>query len=500
MKIFDKYIKFSCILTVLCLYSCNLEETNISPNNATTATPQILLPVAQTNLMWAISDYTAQATSILLQQMTGVLNEQQNITNYGYLPGFFDESWNELFYAGAMKDFNTIIEQATASGATHYSGVAKIQMAIALGYIVDFWNDAPYSTALKLETNPQPTFDQGQQLYEQIHRLLDEGIAELSNPTSLLSPSNNDLVYPAASQAAWIANSAPLWIKTARALKARYHNHLSKLNPTQSATDALAQINAGTFKSNAEDANVVFGNTNDQAGPWYGFLRGTFGNNNIAVAQEFINLLKDRVALNVDDPRLPYYVTDNLVAGVAQKDADGRYTGTPYGALTITPKASRVGPYLNRPDAPTNIITYTEVKFIEAEANLRLSNFAAAAAAYNEAVKSSILRVTGAASPAYEALYASETAETIQTNGFVKLFTEKYIALFLEAEAWTDWRRSIPAGAPGTTSGIPNLKPASTNETNGIFPRRFLYPQTEQINNAANVPAATLTDRVFWDL
>lgn len=494
MKIFNKYIKFTFVLTVLFFYSCNLEETNISPNNSTTATPQILLPVAQTNLIWAISDYTAQATSILLQQMTGVLNEQQNITNYGYLPSFFDESWNNLFYAGAMKDLNTIIEQSTAIGATHYSGIAKIQMAIALGYIVDFWNDAPYSTALNLDQNPQPTFDQGPQLYEQIQRLLDEGIAELQNPTSLFSPSNNDLVYPAASQAAWVTNSAPLWIKTARALKARYHNHLSKLNPTESATNALTQINAGTFISNAEDANVVFGTTNDQAGPWYGFLRGTFGNNNIAVAQEFINLLKGR-----NDPRLPYYVTDNLVAGVAQKDADGTYTGTPYGALTITPKASRVGPYLNSPSAPTNIITYSEVKFIEAEANLRLNNFAAAAAAYNEAVKSSILRVTGAADPAYEALYASETAETIQNEGFVKLFTEKYIALFLEAEAWTDWRRSIPAGAPGTTSGIPNLVPAATNETGGVFPRRFLYPQTELINNAANVPAATLTDRVFWD-
>ncbi len=89
MKIFNKHIKFTCLLTILFFYSCDLEETNISPNNATTATVEIILPVAQTNLIWAISDYTAQATSILLQQMTGVLNEQQNITNYGYLPSFF---------------------------------------------------------------------------------------------------------------------------------------------------------------------------------------------------------------------------------------------------------------------------------------------------------------------------------------------------------------------------------------------------------------------------
>jgi hypothetical protein len=187
------------------------------------------------------------------------------------------------------------------------------------------------------------------------------------------------------------------------------------------------------------------------------------------------------------------------VSNVAQKDADGSYRGTPYGAVAAVANRSRLGPYVNRPDAPTNWITFTEVKFIEAEANLRLNNFAAAAAAYNAAVKSSILRVTGAADPAYEAKFANENAATIQINGFEKIFTEKYIALFLEAESWTDWRRSIPAGAPGNTSGIPRLTPASTNETGGIFPRRFLYPQTELINNSGNVPAASITDRVFWD-
>jgi hypothetical protein len=271
------------------------------------------------------------------------------------------------------------------------------------------------------------------------------------------------------------------------------------MNPAQSATDALAQISAGTFTSNADDAKVVFGTTNDQAGPWYGFLQGTFGQNNVAVAQEFINLLENRVAQDVDDPRLAYYVTDNFSNNVAQKDADGNYRGTPNGALAATPNASRLGPYINTPSSPTNLITYTEVKFIESESNYRLGNYAAAAEAFNQAVKSSILRVTGAEDKAYVTKFASETAETFRENGLEKIFTEKYIALFLEAEAWTDWRRSIPAGAPGNVSGIPRLTPPATNETEGVFPRRFLYPQTELVNNAGNVPNATLTDRVFWD-
>jgi hypothetical protein len=48
-------------------------------------------------------------------------------------------------------------------------------------------------------------------------------------------------------------------------------------------------------------------------------------------------------------------------------------------------------------------------------------------------------------------------------------------------------------------SGIPRLTPAPNNETGGIFPRRFLYPQTELVNNAGNVPNKSISDRVFWD-
>jgi len=498
MKILNRRIKLPFFLALLFLGACDLQEANVNPNNATDATVAFILPVAQTNLIWGISDYTAQTTSVLLQQITGVLLNWQNTANYSYLPRFYDEPWNEKFYAGAMKDLNTIIQKADENGATHYRGVAKILMGMSLGYVVDFWGDAPYSTAFDLADNPQPTFDSGEQLYQQLQVLLDEGIADLQT-TSTTSPSRNDLFFPQTSEAAWVANSAPRWIRTARALKARYYNHLSKIDPTKSAQDALAQIALGTFTSNDDDARVVFGTTNDAAGPWYGFLQSTFGLNNISTSQTFIDLLKNRVETGVDDPRLPFYVTDNIVNNVAQKDADGQYRGTPYGATAATPNASRLGPYVNRPDAPTNIITYTEVKFIEAEANLRLSEFAAAANAFNTAVKSSIQRVTGAADPAYEAKFASETAETMQVNGLEKLFTEKYIALFLEAEAWTDWRRSIPAGAPGNVSGIPRLNPAPNNETGGVFPRRFLYPQSELVNNAANVPNASLTDRVFWD-
>jgi hypothetical protein len=147
-----------------------------------------ILPVAQANLVWAIGDYTAQTTSVLLQQITGILLNWRGVTDYAYLPRFFDEPWNQKFYAGAMKDLNTIIDKSTEAGATHYRGIAKIQMAISLGYAVDFWGDVPYSTAFNLEAHPQPTFDSGEQVYQRVQQLLDEGIADLQATSTSLCP------------------------------------------------------------------------------------------------------------------------------------------------------------------------------------------------------------------------------------------------------------------------------------------------------------------------
>jgi hypothetical protein len=341
---------------------------------------------------------------------------------------------------------------------------------------------------LDLERFPRPTFDKGEEVYNEIFRLLDAGIADLG-ANSITSPARNDLIFPAANEATWRSTSRQRWIKTAHALKARYHNHYSKIDPNGSAQRALEALNAGTYLNNNEDMRVVFGTTNDAAGPWFGFLLGTFGLNNIGVCNTFIDLLRDRVAPGVNDPRLRFFI----------QERNGQFIGTPYGATSLTPNASTLGPYINAPSAPTNIVTYTETKFIEAEAAFRLGQFDRAANAFNTAVKASILRVTGAANAAYEARYASETAATIQVNGLQKIFTEKHIDMFLQTEAWADWRRSIPAGASGTTSGIPALTPAARNGTQGVFPRRFLYPQSELDNNGANVPVKSLTDRVFWD-
>jgi len=474
----------SLVLLLFILNSCDsFDEINTNPNQATDASIQVIFPAVTAALTYGLNGESAQFTSILMQYLTGVLGDQQQVNNYAFIADMSDATWNR-FYTNCLLNINTIKRKSVEEGATHYGGAAKIMEAIVIGYSVTLWNDIPYSEALQLDNISQPSFDDAAGLYERVQQLLTEGIADL-NSESTTSPSTNDLIYRANNETLWRQNSRPRWIMLANAMKARFHNHMSKVDPAGSATAALAAIDAGTYLSNADQPNVIFGS--EFAGPWFPFFQTTFGENNVAISQRFIDLLRDRVDGGIDDPRLPFFVTPGT---------GGLYLGTPNGSASRPQGSVIPGPYLNRRESPTPILNFSELKFIEAEAALRSGQNERAANAFNAAIAASLQRITGSVSAAYMEKFGNETSNTISID---KIMEEKHIDLFLQAEAWTDWRRSTPLGSPNTVTGIPSLVPSPSNTTQGAFPRRFIYPNREVVNNSANVPNVTNQDRVFWD-
>ena len=73
------------------------------------------------------------------------------------------------------------------------------------------------------------------------------------------------------------------------------------------------------------------------------------------------------------------------------------------------------------------------------------------------------------------------------------IFKEKWVALFLNPEAWVDARRH---DYDYENFDLPvNLNP----NLNGMFIRRLAYPDSEVSRNGSNVPDVTLLDPVFWD-
>jgi hypothetical protein len=146
-----------------------------------------------------------------------------------------------------------------------------------------------------------------------------------------------------------------------------------------------------------------------------------------------------------------------------------------------------LGPFYGGFTSPVQVMTLAELQFILAEASFKNSDLTTAASASNAGAVASVTSITGSAPPAgWTLLYASETNLTISLQ---KIMTQKYIALFLNPETFSDWRRTA----------FPALTQVAGSSTNGI-PRRYYYAETETERNSNTPRSVQLTDRVWWDV
>ena len=444
-------------------------DINDDPNNPTSVPVSALL--ASTS--FATGDNVFSAGSIASTYVQYLASPNQASATDVYERVSFDGTWANVY--DTMGDLRLLEAQAEAEGATDYVGISRVLQALHLGLLVDFWGDVPYSEAFDPGGTLNPTYDDAEALYAEIFRLLDGGITALQAGGSTVVPGGDDFIY---------GGDTALWTKTAYALRARYLNHLTGTGDYDA--DAVLAAVDQAYDSEAENAALVY--PDDQRNPWADVA---IANANLFlggwISEQFVNAL-DGTTYGVFDPRIEAY-TDSL--------ADGRYVGTRNGAGRGDASESgdrsvlTTNTYYANADAPLEIVTYSEVKLIEAEAALRAGQRDRAYAAYLEATRAHMAKL-GVDGDAAEA-YLSSDLVAVGADGLSlgDVFREKYKALFLNPEAWTDARRYDYA-----YEGF--ALPA--NATLSQFILRLDYPDTEYSRNARNVPTPSLlTTPIFWD-
>lgn len=427
---------------------------NEDPNNPTdVAMAQLVAPV-EANLAYIVGGELARFNCAWMQQIAGL--QAQSSENDLYIIGESDvtNAWSYNLYAPGMIDTKILMEKAAASNSPHYAGVGKVLMAYHLGVTTDLWGDIPYSDALKGDKNEfKPKYDTQEKIYTTIFTLLNEAITDLGSTSSVYSPDAEDLIY---------AGDLAKWKKTAYALKARYSMHLSKKKGATAYTDALAAL-PNAYKSNDDDFKFVFGSAYNNANPIYKSEQERSGY--LAANSTYMNMLKA-----TNDPRKAVYFDGNTGSAAGENNTSAATIGAAY--------ASAI--------SPVYLISFAELKFIEAEASFKTSDKLRAANAYNDGLKASLQRegVYGDGS------WFNTQKETEETITLEKIMNQKYLSSFLQIESWTDWRRT----------GFPALvKPAGAVISE--IPRRMPYPDDERLYNGDNMPAGlTITSRVWWDV
>ncbi|MDZ4823260.1 MAG: SusD/RagB family nutrient-binding outer membrane lipoprotein [Flavobacteriales bacterium] len=445
------------LLTICCLLlfnACKLEELNENPNVPTDVTMNLLLPSAQSDFANALAGRFFRYSCIASQQLQGQDNQELLMENYNPDELFVGYPWED-FYSGPMINLKLIIEKADEQNSPAYSAIAKIMMANCIGVITDTWGDVPFTEALEGGDNLYPKYDSQEDIYSGIQSILDEAIAQLDEE-SPIAPGADDLIY---------GGDLSQWKKAAHALKARYYIHTIHRN-SNAAQLALDQLSESFVTFNDDCAYHYLGTATD-ANPINDFFVST---TYAVIDPQFIGVM------GVTDPRFEYFVD----------------------IIPFTGGQSKVGMFKGSGNSPLDFISYTEQKFIEAEALLRMDDMSGAATALQQAVQSSFDEVESFLLIDLDDNDVNDVVSSLLLSGNIEsdlelIMEQKYVALFTQHECWNDWRRtSFPQLEPNDNGN------SSSNPT-GEIPRRLIYPQSERILNPNFPGSVDMQARVWWD-
>jgi len=461
VKMKSKIFKYFALLAMVAFLATSCDkwidsELNKDPDSPQEVYAALTLSSTQLNLAWQYQgfDYSG-TTGMWLQYYEGFDRQAYGTFNYTYSSDDCNNLYGSL-YAGILMDCKQIIDQTSVTGfeSPHIRGMAKVMKALTLGTAVGLWGSIPYAEAFQGDAKLQPKFDTEESIYAEIQTILTEAIADLSVAGNdfeekYIGVAGQDMIY---------GGDLDMWIKTAYSLKARYELRLSRKAGKFDAARVLGYL-ANGLANNLEDFQFGFtDNAYNEDNPLSQFSYERYGY--AGTSPNYIAMLEGN-----GDPRSQAVVIED----------DGYLGENPVGGYPLG--------YWN---SPSLFISYVECKFIEAECQLADGDADAAATAYNDAVTASLAK-WGVDDAAWLAANAAETSATIT---LAKIMNAKYIAMYGQGEAWSDYRRHQMM--------YPVLTPPANNVTSGVQPQCYPYPSDEKISNGANVPVrAGLTNKLW---
>ncbi|WP_083836541.1 SusD/RagB family nutrient-binding outer membrane lipoprotein [Nitritalea halalkaliphila] len=265
-----------------------------------------------------------------------------------------------------------------------------------------------------------------QEMYE-IHlpALMNSAIEDLERPlpdAPGLRTLQGDLIY---------GGDLSKWRKAAYAVRARYNLHIAVKNPA--ALSAAVADAERAFSSNADDFQLVY--EENVQNPWFIFLGNAV--NKVQRPGSYITNLMNGTAYYADvvDPRITRYM-DNRGADNFRGVGPGFLIDDEQGVNVDLTQTT----WHSRNVAPLQMMTYPEMQFILAEALLS-TNPTAAYEAYLNGITASMEKVGVSTAEILAYTQDPQVAVGAANLTLADVMLQKYIALYLNIETWTDMRR-----------------------------------------------------------
>lgn len=498
-----KFIYSFLTLSLLVATSCKKEffDINNNPNSPTdeSVTPQILLPrVLNVTASRTGINFDYAAFTIGYWGHSGSYGQSTDIESYAYNTSFQTGQWTGWY--DVLTDVNILEQKANASGSKFYQGAAKTLKAIGFMFLVDQYNNVPYSKAFDIKGNILPTYDKGEDIYADLFKQLDAAAKLFADAGDLTADiTSSDILF---------GGDTDMWRKLVNTMRLKLLIHESQVVSAATVSTVVGQINAdgSGYLEAGETASVQPGYTVSQYGqnPFY----NTYKISALSVSDQYNranNYILNKYAgpdavLGTADDDIRY----KFVFSAAEIPLQGNtYKGVNFGEVLPNSdpykqaNQSQVsGPGLAKsPTQPQPLLTSIESLFLQAEAEQRGWITGVAATTYASAIQESYTYLGAGSAATY--LARPDVAMTSGGDPIKQIVFQKYLSLIGldNFEAYVDYRRL----------GVPSDLPLSLNpgRVNNVVPLRLSYPQTEYNYNSANVAAQGVinpqTSAIFWD-
>lgn len=484
------------LLLVLLLASCERDylDVNDDPNNPTTVTPDLILPVAQ-------------KYSSVIQEGTGAQNLLGNLFMYNWSQSdgfawypdefkylvtstFYDDIF-DYQYSNALKQYNALNDLEGAEYG-YYHAISKIMISYHFQILVDTYGDVPYFEALLRGENPTPAYDDAETIYTDL-------ITQLTNAIGMINDTEaNESIAPVAPGVddTMFGGDMEMWKTFANTVKlrilVRQSDMSGKLDYIKSEFAVIASEGSGFMTDNTE-VQLGYLNEDLKMNPkWTRFGQDPLGNNTLSndatCATDFILVLLQATF----DPRLDF---------IYEKPDTG-HLGVPQGLLDYDipvvdqfapDKVSNIGPGILK-EATQGAVIYTaaECYFNQAEAAMKGLMTGDAKTLYESGIAASFDYLGAPDAANYYNRNSNLIGWDASANKMEAIITQKWIAANgIDAiQSWYDYSRT----------GYPSNLPISLLATTADRPVRLFYPTSEITSNGNNLPAQqdAFTSKIFW--
>jgi hypothetical protein len=481
------------MLGLVLISSCKkgFVEINTDPNGTPNALPQQLLGPAMVNTLTVNMLRNRNFNNELMQVTVDPGDSEGKVFRYDIRRSLADNTWNGWYtQLTNFKDMYTVASQPLTFNKT-YMGISLICQSWVYSLLTDTYGDIPYFESNKgREDILEPKFDKQKDIYLDIFKKLESADTLLRAAANV--PGNSDPVFN---------GNALKWRKFGNSLYLRLLMRLSgKAEVSALCISKIKEI----VETKAADYPIMAGNEDAAVLRWTGngALTSPFIGNvreqdwrALAISEFFINNLARWADPRLTTNRWSIATYQGGFAGIPSGYAPGEGVGNRSYFLSTTSTTTLMNDPLTG-----NIMNFSELQFILAEAAAKGWISGSAKTFYNTGVQSGItFWIPTFAIPIDTYLASGDIAWNEGASLDAKMeaiHLQKYYAMFFtDMEQWFEYRRT----------GHPVLPKGAGLRNNGVMPARLPYPVYLQSANPDNYKAAVaaqgvddISTQVWW--